>query len=236
MRAFAFLLLTSVASATVAQTAPVVEEKSIDQLRAMMAAGTSSEAITQAYLARIAAMDRSGPTLRAVIATNPDAITEARASDARRKAGTALGPLDGVPVLIKDNIETKDPIATTAGSLALKDNVTLRRCAFGGELASAGCGDPGQNQPQRMGQYPIVAFDQRVERGRGPRPQPLCARSYIMWVIERIGRGGGGEFRGGGGGDRDRWIGGLPLLDERVGWAEADAGVDQSHACRADQP
>jgi amidase len=109
-----------------AESLPSVEEVSIEQLQAMMAHGTPSEAITRAYLARIAAMDRSGPKLRAVIATNPDALAQARGSDARRKAGKALGPLDGVPVLIKDNIETSDPIATTAGSLALKDNVTLR--------------------------------------------------------------------------------------------------------------
>jgi amidase len=64
--------------------------------------------------------------LRAVIATNPDALAQAKASDVRRKAGKPLGALDGIPVLIKDNIETKDPLATTAGSLALKDNVTRR--------------------------------------------------------------------------------------------------------------
>jgi amidase len=81
---------------------------------------------TEAYLRRIADMDRKGPSLRAVIAVNPDAIAEAKASDARRRAGKLLGPLDGIPILIKDNIETKDPIATTAGSLALKDNVTRR--------------------------------------------------------------------------------------------------------------
>ena len=120
------LLSTILAGAAHAQTLPDVTEKSIDQVQAMMAAGTSSAAITQAYLARIAAMDRTGPTLRAVIATNPDAIAQARAADARRKAGKPLGPLDGVPVLIKDNIETKDPIATTAGSLALKNNITRR--------------------------------------------------------------------------------------------------------------
>ena len=128
MRTFAVALLLAVSLATsaTAQIAPPVEERSIAQLQAMLAAGTSSAAITQAYLARIAAMDRTGPTLRAVIATNPDALAEARASDARRKAGRPLGALDGIPVLIKDNIETRDPIATTAGSLALKDNVTLR--------------------------------------------------------------------------------------------------------------
>jgi amidase len=96
-------------------------------LAAQMAAGkTSSEAITRAALARIAAMDRRGPTLRAVIAVNPDALAQARAADARRRAGHALGPLDGIPVLVKDNIETRDPMATTAGSLALRDNVTGR--------------------------------------------------------------------------------------------------------------
>ncbi|MET3825040.1 amidase [Sphingomonas sp. PvP055] len=112
--------------AAVAQGIPRVEEQSIDALRAAMAQGTSSVAIAQAYLARIAAMDRTGPTLRAVIATNPDAMAQARASDARRTAGKPLGPLDGIPVLIKDNIETSDPLATTAGSLALRDNVTRR--------------------------------------------------------------------------------------------------------------
>ena len=132
------LLLAFVASPLVAQTAPAVEEKSIDQLQAMMAAGTSSEAITRAYLARIAAMDRAGPTLRAVIAINPDAIAQAKASDARRKAGKPLGPLDGVPILIKDNIETKDPIATTAGSLALKDNITLRDAPLVAALRAKG--------------------------------------------------------------------------------------------------
>lgn len=96
-------------------------------MAAQMAAGqTSSTAITQAALARIAAMDRQGPTLRAVIAVNPDAMAQAAAADARRRAGGVLGPLDGIPVLIKDNIETRDPMPTTAGSLALKDNVTGR--------------------------------------------------------------------------------------------------------------
>ena len=143
MRAFAFSLLLSPVFATplTAQTAaaPVVEEKSIDQLQSMMAGGTTSEAITQAYLARIAAMDRAGPTLRAVIAINPDALAQARASDARRKVGKLHGALDGVPILIKDNIETKDAgLATTAGSLALKDNVTLRDAPLVAHLRALG--------------------------------------------------------------------------------------------------
>ncbi|MGY4396993.1 amidase [Sphingomonas sp. UYAg733] len=135
----AFLLAAVIAAPLSAQTAPVVEERSIPELQAIMAKGkASSEAITRAYLARIAAMDRTGPTLRAVIALNPDALAQARASDARRKAGKRLGPLDGIPILIKDNIETLDPIATTAGSLALKDNVTHRDAPVVAELRKGG--------------------------------------------------------------------------------------------------
>ncbi|UZK64812.1 amidase [Sphingomonas sp. M1-B02] len=130
---FLVLLLTTAPAAAqngVAREMPAaaaaVSEKSIDELRAMIASGaSSSEQLTKAYLDRIALLDRSGPMLRSVIATSPDALEQARASDARRRAGKPLGPLDGVPVLIKDNIETKE-LPTTAGSLALKDNHTRR--------------------------------------------------------------------------------------------------------------
>jgi amidase len=123
------LALAMVASApAVAQDAApaAVDEKSIDELQAMLASGQSTSVrLTQAYLGRIEAVDRSGPTLRSVIAVSPNALEQARASDARRKAGKLKGPLDGVPVLIKDNIDTKE-LPTTAGSLALADNHTGR--------------------------------------------------------------------------------------------------------------
>ena len=82
--------------------------------------------LVRAYQARIETIDRAGPTLQAVLTLNPNALSDAADSDARRAAGEAFGPLDGVPILLKDNIETLDPIATTAGALALKDNVTGR--------------------------------------------------------------------------------------------------------------
>ena len=138
MRAFALLLIGSMLAAPAFAREVKVEEASIADLDAMMAKGAAtSQEITRAYLARIAAMDRKGPNLRAVIAVNPDALAEARASDARRKAGKALGPLDGIPVLIKDNIETSD-MATTAGSLALKDNHTGRDAPVVAELRKGG--------------------------------------------------------------------------------------------------
>jgi amidase len=117
----------------------VVEEKSIPELQAMMAAGQATSAdLVQAYLKRIAAMDRKGPALRSVIALNPDALAQARALDAERKAGRVRGPMHGIPVLIKDNIETLDPVATTAGSLALKDNITRRDAPVVAQLRAAG--------------------------------------------------------------------------------------------------
>lgn len=134
----ACLLIAMLAASASAQIAPRIDEQSIDELGTAMASGaTTSEAITRAYLDRIAAMDRVGPTLRAVIAVTPDALAQARASDARRKAGKLLGPLDGVPILVKDNIETKE-LPTTAGSLALKDNRTGRDAPVVAELRKGG--------------------------------------------------------------------------------------------------
>ena len=115
-----------VAPARLPAASASVAEKSIDELQAMLASGKwTSARLTQAYLDRIEAIDRKGPTLRSVIAVAPNALEQARVSDARRKAGKLLGPLDGIPVLIKDNIETQE-LPTTAGSLALVDNWTRR--------------------------------------------------------------------------------------------------------------
>jgi len=116
-----------------------VVEKSVSQLEADMAAGkVTSEQLVRAYEARIAALDRAGPTLNSVIALNPYALADARKLDAERKAGHVIGPLHGVPVLLKDNIESADDTATTAGSLALKDNVTNRDAPLVKRLTDAG--------------------------------------------------------------------------------------------------
>lgn len=116
-----------------------VVEASIATLAADMAAGkVTSEALVAAYQARIAAIDRAGPALRSVIVLNPRALDEARAFDAERRAGKPRGPLHGVPLLVKDNIDTADGTATTAGSLALRDNVTLRDAPVVRRLKDAG--------------------------------------------------------------------------------------------------
>jgi amidase len=116
-----------------------VAEKDIATLQADMAAGrVTSEEIVRAYLARIEQLDRSGPRLQSVIEVNPNALADARASDAEREAKGARGPLHGIPILVKDNIETADPIPTTAGSLALADNTTHRDAPAVAQLRAAG--------------------------------------------------------------------------------------------------
>jgi amidase len=115
-------------------------EKSIAELKADLAAGrTTSVELVQVYEQRIAALN---PRLHAVIAVNPGALADARAMDAARKTARGKleppGPLAGIPILIKDNIESKDEMATTAGSFALKDNMTHRDAPLVARLRKAG--------------------------------------------------------------------------------------------------
>jgi amidase len=97
-----------------------VEEASIAQLGARMASGElTAVALVRAYAERIDAIDRDGPALRSVLEVNPDAEGIARALDDERRAGRVRGPLHGIPLLVKDNLDTGDRTQTTAGSLAL---------------------------------------------------------------------------------------------------------------------
>jgi amidase len=109
-----------------------------EQQAAMRAGKLTSEQLVRQYLARIAALDKTGPRLNAVLALNPHALADARKLDAERKAGHVRGPLHGIPVLLKDNIESADGTATTAGSLALKANVTGRDAPLVRRLTDAG--------------------------------------------------------------------------------------------------
>jgi len=99
-----------------------VEEIDVATLQRQLQSGAlTSHALTQAYLDRIAAIDDAGPSLNAVIELNPQVLQEADARDAARKAGRSAGPLDGIPVLLKDNIDAT-PMVNSAGSLALANH------------------------------------------------------------------------------------------------------------------
>src|SRR5688572_10608867 len=104
----------------------------------MQAGEMTSKSITELYLKRIQEIDKEGPKLNAVIEVNPDAITIAETLDQERKEGKVRGPLHGIPILIKDNIDTGDKMMTTAGSLALEGNKAVSDAFIIGELRKAG--------------------------------------------------------------------------------------------------
>ena len=117
-----------------------LEEATIDDLQEGMKSGKyTARALTEKYLARIEAVDKSGPAVNSVIEVNPDAAEIAEALDRERKDKGARGPLHGIPVLIKDNIDTADKMMTTAGSLGLVDAPKPPRDSFvAAQLRKAG--------------------------------------------------------------------------------------------------
>jgi amidase len=116
-----------------------LDETTVAQLQDGMKAGRlSARGVAQTYLGRIAALDRQGPTLRAVLEINPEALAIAEALDAERRRGRVRGPLHGIPVIIKDNIDTHDRMQTTAGSLALEGNIAVRDAFIVEKLRVAG--------------------------------------------------------------------------------------------------
>ena len=116
-----------------------LHELTIADLQARMAKGTdTARSLSEKYLARIKALNEAGPMLRAVIETNPDALTIADELDKERKAGKVRGPLHGIPVLIKDNIDSGDQMMTTAGASALVGNKAKQDAFIVKQLRAAG--------------------------------------------------------------------------------------------------
>ena len=115
------------------------EEATVTDLQAAMKSGKESAvSLAKKYLGRIEELDRRGPTLKAVLEANPDALAIARALDKEREAKGPRGPLHGIPVLLKDNIDTHDRMMTTAGSLALLGSIPPRDSFVAQKLREAG--------------------------------------------------------------------------------------------------
>ncbi|MEM9327593.1 MAG: amidase family protein, partial [Bacteroidota bacterium] len=114
-------------------------EATIDQLQTKMESGDlTAEEITLLYLERIEAIDNKGPGLNSVIEVNPDALSIAKSLDQERTEGKVRGPMHGIPVLIKDNIDTGDQMMTTAGALALTGNYAEKDAFLVQQLRAAG--------------------------------------------------------------------------------------------------
>ncbi|GAA4508143.1 amidase [Hymenobacter ginsengisoli] len=129
---------TSLLSA--APAAPfALSELTITDLQAQLASGkATSRSLCQQYLSQIAAIDKAGPRLNSVIELNPDALSIADGLDKERKAGKLRGPMHGIPVLIKDNIDTGDKMQTTAGALALAGHHAAQDSHVAKQLRAAG--------------------------------------------------------------------------------------------------
>ena len=123
---------------TVSTAVPIIDVSVADLQAAMQTGRTSSVALVKAYLGRIAAIDRAGPRINAVIELNPDALAIAAVLDAERKAGAVRGPMHGIPVLLKDNIATADRMQTSAGSFALVGAQAPRDAFIVSRLRAAG--------------------------------------------------------------------------------------------------
>lgn len=116
-----------------------LNEESVTSLQEKMSSGKyTSEQITKLYLDRIEAIDRKGPLLNSVIEINPDALTIAKVMDDERKAGKTRGALHGIPILIKDNIDTADKMQTTAGALAMEGHIAATDAFVVKKLREAG--------------------------------------------------------------------------------------------------
>lgn len=114
-------------------------EATIDDIQKKLDSGEiTSKELVMMYLGRIAEVDRSGPVINSVIEINPEALHIAAALDAERKHHGRRGPLHGVPVLIKDNIDTNDKMHTSAGSLALENSFAAEDSFVAAQLRSAG--------------------------------------------------------------------------------------------------
>ena len=116
-----------------------LEEVTITELQANYASGkyTSAE-VVNAYLKRIEAIDKNGPGLNSILQLNPDAMRIAEDLDKERKEGKVRGPLHGIPVILKDNIDTHDKMNTTAGSIIMKDSKPLQDAFIVERLRDAG--------------------------------------------------------------------------------------------------
>jgi amidase len=166
------------ASAGPAGGAPPFEldETTVAELQSAMASGArTARSIAEAYLARIEAVDRSGPTLRSVIEVNPEALEIAAALDDERRAKGARGPLHGIPELIKDNVATGDRMETTAGSLALLGGKAPRDSAVAARLRAAGAVILGKTNLSEWANF-RSSHSSSGWSGRGGQ----CANPYVL--------------------------------------------------------
>ena len=205
---------------------------SVAELRQAMADGRlTATALTRHFLARI---EELNPALHAVITVNHDAIAEAAASDDAWESGQPRGPLEGIPVLVKDNVQVAG-MPTTAGSLALLPALPAG-CLHRLPAARGGRGDPGEGEPVGVGELPVDPLEQRLVVSRRAGQQPVRARQEPVRVELGVGGRRVGRAGAAGGGHRDRRLDRLPVERLRRGRRQADGRPGEPDRDRAAVP
>ncbi len=204
-----------------------LDEATIADLQEGMASGKyTASSITQKYLERIDEIDKRGPALASVIEVNPDALAIADGLDRERAQKGVRGPMHGIPVLIKDNIDTADRMQTTAGSLALLGSKPAR-CVCRAAIAGSRSSDSGEDEFERVGEHSIFAFEQRLERTRRADEESLCSRPQSLRIEFGVGCRDRGESLRGGSGHGDGRLGSVSRVGQWTGGNQADSGAGE---------
>ena len=196
-----------------AQKSLDLDAVTIADVNAAFASGTlTSERLTQMFLARIEAYDRQGPSLRAIITVNPRALETARAMDAERKTKGPRSPLHGIPIILKDNIDTSD-LPTTGGSVLLEGSVPPDDAFVVKRLRAAGA-------------VVIAKANLSEFASQSARPHTIAGR--LIWWHRRIACG---RVRNGRTWHRHGWIGARTVNRERHRRTQDHDGVGQPRRC-----
>lgn len=207
----------------------------MSDLAARMARGDlTSRALVGQYVARIEALDRAGPTLRSIVELNPDAMAIAAALDEERRVRGPRGPLHGIPVVVKDNIDTGDNMQTTAGSLALLGAPARKDADVVARLREAGGVLLGKTN---LSEWANCRSSRSVSGWSAPRradEKPICARPEHQRIEFRFRRSRGREPGRHRHRDGDRRLDHQPVIDVWTGWRETDGwsrrrGRDRPH-------
>ena len=184
-------LLLAAAPARAADPPLDLERLTVAEAGSKMAAGQlTSVQLTRAYINRIAATNARGPGFNAVRIVNPRALTDASLLDLERATGKVRGPLHGVPVLVKDNLDVAG-LPTTAGNVALQNSVPDKDSTVVARLAGRRRRDPRQDEPDRVRELHVHHRDaQRLLEPRRAGAQPLRPRLRHQRVERRLRRRG----------------------------------------------
>ena len=206
-----------------------LDEVDVAELQRSLASGErTARSITELYLGRIEALNLQGPELRAIIEINPDALAIADELDAERAAGNVRGPLHGIPVAVKDNIDTHDRMTTTAGSLALEGSIPEQDSFVAQKLREAGA---------------IILAKANLSEWANFRGRPStsgwsarggqCRNPYALDRNPCGSSAGSGvaassEPRSAHDRDRNQWVDHLSVVDKRSRRDQADGGTLES--------